>query len=73
MRMRGCSCSIPDLGCTRPTHLCLPALHPSVAGKEHYEEQQMLALGQAAILNLRTSGLLGPTVPQEEIKLPYFR
>lgn len=39
-------------------------------GKEHYQEQQMLALGQSGILNLRANVLLGQTVPQEEIKLP---
>lgn len=47
----GCATSIPDLGCPRPMDLCLLALHPSAAGKEDHEEQQILALGESAILN----------------------
>lgn len=64
MCMSGYSCSVPNLGYTRPIDLCFPALNPSIAGKEHYEEQQMLALGLSAILNSRANA------PQKEIKLP---
>jgi len=49
--------------------LCLLGLCPSIAGKARYQEQQMLALGLSPILNLRANVLLGPAVPQEEIKL----
>lgn len=41
MCIRRHALSIPDLGCPRccPMDLCLPALHPSSARKEHHAEQ----------------------------------
>lgn len=57
--MSGYALSVSDLGCPRPTDLCLPALHPSTAGKEHHKKQQLLALGQSAIVNLRGTALIG--------------